>query len=111
MINLSDYPSLLNAIRKRPMLYHGGETRSIDLLSAFIGGIAFRGVVDPSGRNEWESFDWNKYEAWVNNAFNTNRLALNSFSLAAKLTNSQEEGFDLWFSWYCLLYTSPSPRD
>ena len=96
-----DYPSLLNEIRSRPQLWHGGEERSVELLAAFLSGIRIGEElheIPPS--NRLRGFDWEAFESWVETNFNAKKLTFNSFSLAAHFSRSQKEAFDLWYSWH-----------
>lgn len=101
--SVSDYPSLLDAIRKRPGLYYHqlDGKKSIQSLASFLGGVAFsesfHGV--RSG-NRMGNFEWDKFEKWVEKKVNESRLSLNSLGLADYLSPSDSEAFDLWFSWY-----------
>ena len=101
--SVSDYPSLLEAIRKRPSLYcHQLDgKKSIQSLASFLGGIAFsESFHEIRSDNCMGKFEWGKFEFWVNKNFNERRLSLNSLGLADYLSPSDSEAFDLWFSWY-----------
>lgn len=100
-IKVVDCPSLLEAIRLRPMMYFGGEVRSIARLEAFLAGIEMaEEFYKISSVPRFAGFDWEAYEKWVKCNFNKDGLSLNSLSLAGYISNTESEGFDLWYSWY-----------
>ncbi len=98
---IKDYPTLIEQIRKRPQMFHGGETRSASLLETFLSGITYGEYFHSIPEDEKMSgFPWRDYEKWVKMNFNKRRLSLNSFSLASYTSNDEKEAFDLWFNWY-----------
>lgn len=100
-LRFKDYPTLLEEIRKRPQMYHGGDERSALLLSIFLGGFDVAELFHNIPETErLGGFDWDSYEKWIRESFNPERLSLNSFSLASHITSTQQEAFDLWYSWY-----------
>ncbi|NJD05855.1 MAG: hypothetical protein FIA97_05075 [Methylococcaceae bacterium] len=97
----TDYPSLLEEIRKRPMMWFGGDERSITLLAAFLTGVCvaenFHHIPTTSCIG---GFGWQDFEHWIARQFNQKMLTLDSFSLAKYKTGVEHEAFDLWYSWY-----------
>lgn len=103
----TDYPSLFEEIRKRPMMWLGGDEPSITLLAAFVSGIDVAEHFHHISTEDCiDGFDWRKFEHWIAQQFNQKRLSLNSFSLARYKTESEHEAFNLWYSWYDQFRTS-----
>ena len=101
MNKVHDYPTLLEAIRKRPCMYHGGEERNVELLAAFLGGIGYvQTFQNIPTECLLDNFNWKEFEQWVASEFNKKRLSLNSLTLSRHLSSSNSEAFDLWFKWY-----------
>mgnify|MGYP000418557008 CR=1 FL=1 len=102
-LKFTDFPSLLEEIRKRPQMYLGGEQRSLELLAAYLGGFDLAELFhELPVEKRMGNFDWGSFEEWVRNEYNPRRLSRNSFGLAIHLSESQTKSFDLWFSWYDL---------
>ncbi len=100
-LDAPDYPSLLNEVRKRPQMYHGGKERSSILLDTFICGIQYSEAFHEIELDKRMSgFDWECFERWVEEKCNPRRLTMRSFCLAEHLTQCESKGFDLWFEWY-----------
>ncbi len=62
------------------------------LLSGIWFAEDFHSLAEPA---RFGGFDATGFERWVETRFNTQRLTLNSYSLAAHLEGSEESGFDL----------------
>ena len=102
-LKFNDYPTLLEEIRKRPQMYLGGDEKNLELLAAYLDGFATaEWFHDVSPKKHMGNFNWEEFEEWVKNKYNTNRLSLNSMPLALHVSESKSEAFDLWFSWYDL---------
>lgn len=102
-LRFSDYPTLLEEIRKRPQMYLGGDERNLESLGVFLDGFAMaEWFHEIPIEKHMGSFDWESYEEWVKNKYNTERLSLNSIPLAIYITDSKADAFDIWFSWYDL---------
>jgi len=109
--NIVDYPSLLEEIRKRPQMWHNGETRSALLLKTFISGFQYsQNFHKVESGNLLGGFNWGDFEKWVEVKFNPKRKSYDSFTWAIYLSDSEAEAFDLWFSWYDL-YKSETVED
>jgi hypothetical protein len=94
-----DLPTLLAAIRQRPALFLGHKT--VLGLHLLLSGVTFaEDYHDVPQVARMGGFDFEAFEAWVTATYNPRRLSHNSMSLAARLTGSEDAGFDLWFSWY-----------
>jgi hypothetical protein len=67
----------------------------------FILGMGFAARVYEIPK-EWllDGFPFEEFEKWVDSSFNSERLSVRSFSLAAHIALSEESAFTLWFSWY-----------
>ena len=96
------YPNLstlLLAIQKRPMMFL--NSKSVIALSIFISGIQFAEAfhaIEPS--KKFCDFDFIAFEQWVDQSFNPDSIALDSFELASYLAGADDGGFDQWFTWY-----------
>ena len=107
-LRFTDFPSLLEEIRKRPQMYLGGDQRSLELLAAYLGGFEMaEWFHELPAEQRMGNFDWSAFEEWVRNEYNPEHLSRNSFGLAIHFTGSQMEAFDLWFSWYDLFRSRP----
>jgi len=97
----TDTPTLLEQIRNRPQMWHGGNERSALLLSTFLSAFsiaeAFYKIDDA---NIISGFNWEEFETWVEQKYNPKRLTYSSFSLASHLSSNEPEAFDLWYCWY-----------
>lgn len=100
MINrYPDLPTLLAAIRMRPGMFLGHK--SVHGLRLFLSGIEFaENFHGLAAADRMGGFDATKFEQWVERRYNTERLSLNSFSLAAHFAESDAAGLDQWFEWY-----------
>ncbi len=99
--NIVDYPSLLEEIRKRPQMWHNGETRSVLLLKTFISGFQYAQHFHNIEQEKLlGGFNWGTFEKWVKVNFNPKRQSYDSFTWAIHLSDSEAESFDLWFNWY-----------
>ena len=97
----NDTPSLLEQIRKRPQMWHGGSERSALLLSTLFSGItAAEEFYDIEQSDLLGNFNWQEFESWVAEQYNPKKLTFSSFSLASHKSNAEPEAFDLWYSWY-----------
>ena len=99
--DISDYPSLLEEVRKRPQMWHGGETRSSLLLKTFIDGFRYSEhfhKIDNSCR--LGGFPWGDFEKWVQVNYNPKRKSYDSFTWASYLSDTELDAFDLWLKWY-----------
>ena len=110
-MRFKDYPSLIEEIRLRPQMWHGGKDRSVTLLSTYLSGFRTAEKYHQISPDECLSgFDWRDFESWVAEKFNPRRLSYDSFSWAAHISDSECEAFDLWYSWYDkYMYRSGSP--
>ncbi|MEL7085824.1 MAG: hypothetical protein AAGM36_15145 [Cyanobacteria bacterium J06597_1] len=92
------YPNiaaLLAAIAQRLQMFLGHK--SIFTLSAFISGIGF---AEQFYAIQKPMVALDTFETWVSASHNPQQLALDSFGLAAHWSETAEDGFDLWFSWF-----------
>lgn len=102
-LRFTDFPSLLEEIRKRPQMYLGGDERNLELLRAYLGGFdTAEWFHELPTVKRMGNFDWNSFEAWVKREHNPRRLCVNSFGLAIYISDSKKDAFDLWFTWYDL---------
>jgi len=91
--------SLLFVTRERPDLYLGSKT--LKGLHYYIDGVFFaEHMYDIPRCKKMIDFDWARFEPWVQKEKNKKLGYYRSFGIAAKKTKSDEEAFDLWFSWY-----------
>ena len=91
----------MEEIRKRPMMFLGGEARSVSLLAAFLAGIdVAEGFYRVKTGPRFSGFDWKSFEKAVDQKYNPQRLSINSFGLAKRIKGDEIEAFDLWFAWY-----------
>lgn len=94
-----DVRTLLAKLREHPGLWM--RAKSIECLNQMLGGIEFAEDwhrIPPEAR--FGGFDFTAFEAWVERTYNSERLSVRSFRLAAMLAGSEAGGFDLWFRWY-----------
>jgi hypothetical protein len=69
-------------------------------LQLFLYGIRFaEDFHDLTPSERIGGLDSPAFESWVDLKYNSQRLALNSFGLAAERAHCEEAGFDLWFVW------------
>ena len=96
----SNFCTFIEEVRNKPQMYHGGEERNILLFSALISGIVLAEEYYGVENQVLTEFDWERFESWVEDRYNNRKLSFKSFTLANYLSESSEQGFDLWFSWY-----------
>ncbi len=94
-----DWPSLLADMRGKPGMWTGGKT--IAVLRLYRDGLQHAEMFHaiPVDRR-LGGFNFVTFEEWVDARFNTERLSVDSFWLAANLPGSDAAGFDRWFEWY-----------
>jgi len=92
-------PSLLERIRKRPVMWLGSTTASG--LQNLLDGIHLAERIHNIPEKQClRGFAFYDFEAWIEEKYNPKRLSCNSFSLASLTTTSEEEAFRKWFDWY-----------
>jgi len=75
--------------------------KSIDALRYQLMGIHFaEDFHEVPVMSRFGGFDFDAFEAWVEEKFNPKRLSVRSFGLAVIVAGSDGDGFDLWFRWY-----------
>jgi len=94
-----DLPSLLADLRERPGMWLGKKTAyGLEML---VRGIEFAEEFhNVPAEARVGGFDFAEFEAWVERAYNPDRLTLRSFGMAVHAAGSEADGFDLWFRWY-----------
>ena len=109
-IAITDWPTLLAEVRRRPGMYLGEP--SLKALQHELDGIQWAEqlyAVPPERR--LQGFSFAAFERWFQEHLNPRRLSLNSFHMARCLTASDEAAFHLWFSWYDSFRSEQAPPD
>jgi hypothetical protein len=96
---ITDWPSFFDQVRLRPGMWLGEP--SLTALQHLINGFEFAAYLyDVPDDRRLRGFAFSEFEAWAEQQFNPNRLSLNSYSLARRSSESEEEAFFKWFGWY-----------
>lgn len=96
---IPDLQTLLGEVRRRPAMWLG--CKSIGRLRVMLAGIQFAEEFhDVRKEARFGGVDFVGFEKWVERAYNPQQLTLDSFGLSRYLAGSEEDGFDVWFSWY-----------
>jgi hypothetical protein len=94
-----DWPSFFDQIRRRPGMWLGRP--SLTALENLVSGIGLAEYLyDVPVEKRLGGFPFDEFERWVEASFNVERLSLNSFSLARREADSEEEAFSAWLAWY-----------
>jgi hypothetical protein len=105
---IADWPSFFEQIRRRPGMWLGEP--SVTALQNFIKGIELGEYLYNVPRDRVLSgFSFEDFEGWAERKFNPDRLALNSFSLARRSSDSEEEAFYKWLGGYDRYRAEGSP--
>jgi len=96
---IHDWPTFFEQVRRRPGMWLGD--RSPAALQLLIQGVYLAEFLyDVPEGNRLGNFPFQEFEGWVERRFNPRRLSVNSYWMARDIAGSDEEAFDLWFSWY-----------
>ena len=96
---IRDWPTFFEEVRWRPAMWLGRP--SLACLRALLAGFALAEDLYAVGPERLlTGFPFVEFEAWVAQRFNPERLTLDSFGLAGRLTASDEAALSHWFGWY-----------
>jgi hypothetical protein len=96
---IRDWPTFFEQVRRRPALWLGSA--SLTALQSLMAGIGLAELLyDIPERDHLKGFPFSEFEEWADKRFNPDRLSINSFGMAKQIGGSENEAFDLWFSWY-----------
>lgn len=100
IIDPKSWHSQLAVIRSRPGMYLGGKT--LKGLHHYVDGIrAAEHMYNIHPSKRISDFDWGIFEPWHLKKLKIKPKGYSrSFVNAMEMTKSDEEAFDLWFSWY-----------
>jgi hypothetical protein len=96
---IRDWPTFFDQVRRRPGMWLGSA--SLTALQHYLNGIDLAECLyDVPDKDRLKGFSFPEFEEWADKRFNPRRLSINSFHMARQVCDSENEAFDLWFSWY-----------